>query len=314
MPVLADQVRRELVINSSGIYLDGTVGAGGHAEVILESLTSKGRLIGFDRDPEAVASARARLAHFGQQALIVQADYRHLADYFRHAGIAEIHGALLDLGLSSLQLDNPSRGFAYRFDGPLDLRFDTTSGSPASSWLAHANEQQIADALYEFGEERHARRIARAIVAEKERTPDGIQTTGQLIAVIRRVVRGGGLEVGRSAARVFQALRIVVNDELAAIGPALNDAIDLLADHGRLAVIAYHSLEDRIVKNTMRDAARECTCSPALGQCTCGANPRGRLVQRRAIRPDEAEIHRNPRAKAARLRIFERLRTPGGAA
>ena len=314
MPVLADQIRRELVTNTSGIYLDGTIGAGGHAEVILEALTSQGRLIGFDRDPEAVASARARLARFGDQALIVHADYRNLADYFRRAGIDEIHGALLDLGLSSLQLDNPSRGFAYRFDGPLDLRFDTMSGSPASAWLAQANEDQIADAFREFGEERHARRIARAIVVEKDRTPGGIQTTAQLIAIIRRVVRGGGLEVGRSAARVFQALRIVVNDELSAIGPALNGAIDILADGGRLAVIAYHSLEDRIVKNTMREAARECTCSPALGKCTCGAHPRGHLVQRRAIRPDDTEIHRNPRAKAARLRIFERRRTAGGVA
>lgn len=279
--------------------------------MILGKLTTHARYIGLDRDAEAIARSRARLEPFGARVTIIHADYRDLARILHDLGIAEIHGALLDLGLSSLQLDDPGRGFAYRLAGPLDLRFDTSTGPTAAEWLADADEALIAEVLHTYGEERHARKIARLITAQKSRGLP-ILTTGDLVALIRQAVGAHGPELGRSAARVFQALRIAVNDELAAIPHALADAVDHLADGGRLVVIAYHSLEDRIVKDFMREAARECSCPKMYPQCVCGADPKGILPSRRALRPSADEIKTNPRAKAAKLRLFERRRRLGG--
>lgn len=308
MPVLADQVATNLITNIHGLYLDGTIGAGGHAELMLGKLSKDARYIGLDRDEKAVVRTRARFSADPRVALI-HADYRNLASILKAEGVAQIHGFLLDLGLSSIQLDDPSRGFAYRLDGPLDLRFDTSSGISAADWLNSADEAEITTALREYGEERHAKRMARLIIAAR---PEGIKTTSDLAAIIRKVSGPRGLEFGRSAARVFQALRIVVNDELAAIPQAMNDAVDRLADGGRMVVISYHSLEDRIVKNFMREAARECNCPTSYPRCICGANPRGVLVQRRAIVPAEDEINSNPRAKSAKMRVFERQSRLGG--
>jgi 16S rRNA (cytosine1402-N4)-methyltransferase len=308
VPVLADQVVTSLITNLDGIYLDGTIGAGGHAELMLGKLSKDVRYIGLDRDGNAVTRTRARFSG-DPRVTVIHADYRDLAAILESEGIAQIHGFLLDLGLSSIQLDDPARGFAYRLDGPLDLRFDTSSGVSAADWLNGADEEEIAVALREFGEERHAKRMARLIVATR---PAGIQTTSDLAAIIRKVSGPRGLEFGRSAARVFQALRIVVNDELAAIPQAMNDAVDRLADGGRMVVISYHSLEDRIVKNFMREASRKCNCPTSYPRCICGANPRGVLVQRRAITPSEDEINSNPRAKSAKMRVFERQSRLGG--
>lgn len=277
--------------------------------MILARLTTEGRYIGLDRDSEAVERTRLRLAPYGSRAAVVHADYRNLATVLHDLGVSEINGFFLDLGLSSIQLDDPARGFAYRFNGPLDLRFDRTTGISAAEWINSASEDDIARALKEYGEERHAKRIARRIVATR---PGGIATTSDLTDIIRKVAGPGGLEFGRSAARVFQALRIVVNDELAAIPKAMDDAVSLLAEGGRMVIISYHSLEDRIVKTFMREAARECSCPSMYSQCMCGANPRGVLVSRRALVPNEAEIKSNPRAKSAKVRVFERRSRPGG--
>jgi 16S rRNA (cytosine1402-N4)-methyltransferase len=308
-PVLADQITAELITDLSGIYLDGTIGGGGHAEVMLKKLSKDARYIGLDRDKAAVERSRVRLEPFGSRVSVIHSDYRNFASVLHGLGVERVHGVLLDLGLSSIQLDDPSRGFAYRFDGPLDLRFDTSEGQSAAEWLNHASEQEIVTALLAFGEERHAKRIARRIVSAR---PAGIATTGDLVAIIRKVSGPRGLEFGRSAARVFQALRIVVNDELSAIPRAMNDAVDWLTEGGRLVVIAYHSLEDRLVKTFMREAARECSCPTAYPQCICGANPRGVLVHRRAFVPSDREIKSNPRAKSAKMRVFERRSRLGG--
>lgn len=307
-PVQAEQVVQYLLTDLSGIYVDGTTGPGGHTARMLKDLTKDARVICFDRDIDAVKRARARLSA-DDRVTIVHSNYRRLAEVLDSLGIAQINGFLLDLGLSSVQLDDPSRGFAYRFDGPLDLRFDTSVGISAADWLNSSTEEEIAKVLKEYGEERSAKRIARMVVATR---PTGIHTTSDLTAIVRNVSGPGGLEFGRSAARVFQALRIVVNDELAAIPQAMNDATDRLADGGRMVVISYHSLEDRIVKTFMHEAARECNCPPAYPQCMCGANQRGVMVERRAITPTDNEINLNPRARSAKMRVFERRSRLGG--
>lgn len=276
--------------------------------MILERLERRGRVIGFDRDPQALARAGDRLKRFGDRLLLVHSNYRHLAAVLKREGVKEISGALFDFGLSSLQLDDDRRGFAYRFDGPLDLRFDQTSGRTAAEWLADASEAEITGALREYGGERHSSRIARAIMATRERTP--IIRTGQLTQLIRSQTRGGGAAFGRTAARVFQALRIVVNEELSAISVGLDAALAGMADGGRLVTICYHSGEDIIAKTLLREAARECRCAPV--PCTCEAHPRGRLVQRRVMRATDEEVTRNPRAREARLRVFERIHGMSG--
>lgn len=284
-PVMAREVASWL-ITRPGDYVDATIGGGGHAEVMLTQLNGKGRVLGLDRDADAVATAKSRLARFGDRALVLCADYRQLADVLEAAGIEHIAGALFDFGLSTLQLDNSQRGFSYRFDGPLDLRFDQTRGQTAAQWLKRAPLIKIEHAFREYGDERHAFRLAQLIVAERRTQP--VETTGQLVALIRRVAGAHGIAFGRSAARVFQALRIVVNDELAAIPIGLNAAIDRLVPGGRVLTLAYHSKEDRIAKHLFR------------------SHSDGRPVQKRIVRPAADEISRNPRAKAARLRIFER--------
>ncbi|MBI5869332.1 MAG: 16S rRNA (cytosine(1402)-N(4))-methyltransferase RsmH [candidate division Zixibacteria bacterium] len=300
---MADEVLRELITDLDGIYFDATIGNAGHAELIMNRLSPNAKLVGSDSDPEAAALAVRRLAAFGERAIVVHADYRELAKIFEDLGIEKINGALFDLGLSSLQLDNPRRGFAYRLDGPLDLRFDPTRGQPTSDWVNSASEEELAGIFKRFGEEPNARRIARRIV--KLRAAQPIETTTQLRDLIISVVGPNGRIWGRTAARIFQALRVHSNSELDAIAMGLTSALDLLSEGSRLVVIAYHSLEDRIVKTIMREAARKCDCPRIYGQCRCGASPRGHLVHKRVLRPTEAECAANPRAQAARMRVFE---------
>jgi 16S rRNA (cytosine1402-N4)-methyltransferase len=301
---MPEVVARELITDREGIYLDATFGGGGHAEVILANLERAGRVIGLDRDPEAVRQADGLPDGTRDRLSVIHADYRDLAQVLEREGIRQISGALFDLGLSSLQLDESERGFAYRLEGPLDLRFDRSRGPTAADWLHAASEKEIANALHTYGEERYARRIAKLVVAQRGEKP--ITATGQLVDLLRRVVGAAGRDLGRTSARVFQALRIVVNDELAAIPVGVESALNMLVPGGRLVVIAYHSLEDRLVKSLFREAARECRCPKVLGRCVCDANPRGRIVHRRVIRASDDEVRRNPRAKAARLRVFER--------
>lgn len=302
--VMTSEVLRELITDPDGRYLDATIGFASHAERIMERLGNKGQLIGLDRDLDAVAIASARLQRFGSRVVVRHSDYRRLAGVCRELGVAHITGALIDLGLSSLQLDDPARGFSYQLDGPLDLRFDTSHGAPASEWLNTASEESIARVFFEYGEEPHSRKLARLIAAVRAEQP--IETTGQLRQIIIKAVGSRGPVWGRTAARVLQALRLHTNSELDAIPAGLESVVELLEENGRLVVITYHSLEDRIVKSYFREVSRTCTCPPVFPHCVCGANPKGRIVHRHVLRPTDDEVAANPRSRAAKMRVFEK--------
>ncbi len=292
VPVLYNEVLAGLKLRPGGLYIDGTVGAGGHAAGILEGTSPDGRLIGFDRDAAALAVAAERLLPYGDRAKLVHAPYTALGE---HVEVGSAAGMVLDLGLSSLQMDDPERGFAFRFEGPLDMRFDVRSELTAEEVVNAWPVDELADALFEYGEERHSRRIARAIVEARP-----LKTTGQLADVIARA-EGRYRERIHPATRTFQALRIVVNDELGQVAEGLPLAVQALASGGRLAVITFHSLEDRIVKRFFRQAS---------GVVEEGANfssPTLRLVNKKVIEPTAAEIEANPRSRSAKLRLIERL-------
>lgn len=315
VPVMPNEVLEYLITDRSGLYLDATINGAGHAELIMRNLTDTGRLIGLDRDAAAVGRARRRLSVFGtDRVTVIQSDYARLGAVCRSLGESAVTGILFDLGLSSVQLDDPARGFGYSTAGSLDLRFNPEEGEPASAWLCRASEAEIRDVLFRFGEEPKAKVIAKAIV--QRRSASAIATTADLWSLLSAVVGSRMPQLGRTAARVWQALRIQVNAELNSIPAGLDAAIDMLADQGRVVVIAYHSLEDRIVKDTFREAARVCTCPPIYPECVCGANTRGRLVTRRVVRPSSEEIAVNSRARSARLRVFEKgvLKSGRGAA
>lgn len=298
-PVLTDHVLEALAIRADGCYVDATFGRGGHAGAILGRLGEEGKLLAIDRDPEASVAA-AKLFAGDPRATFVQARFSELG---QHIAAGSIDGILFDLGVSSPQLDDARRGFSFLRDGPLDMRMDPQSGESAASFLAHAGEREIAMVIARLGEDRHARRIARAIVAVRETAP--VETTGRLAGIVAAAVPGR--EPGRHpATRTFQALRIHVNDELGEIERALPQAVAALAPGGRLVVISFHSLEDRIVKRFMRSASREDPAWAGLPQLPPGAQPRLRLVGR-AVFADEAEVQRNPRARSAVLRAAERL-------
>jgi len=270
-----------------GVFVDCTVGLGGHARALVEAGAS--RLIGLDRDPAAVATARDALSGFGDRVEVVHADYRRIAAVLDERRVTKVDGVLADLGVSSMQLDAPGRGFSFRQDDPLDMRMDTTAGPTAADALRDVDERTLANVIYEFGEERHSRRIARAIVAARERVP--IETTGQLAEVVRRAIPRKGYTRIDPATRTFQAIRIWVNRELEGLDSFLGAATGRLADGGRMAVITFHSLEDRIVKHTLRALAAE----------EAGL----RIRTKRQLVPSEAEIERNPRARSAKLRAVE---------
>jgi 16S rRNA (cytosine1402-N4)-methyltransferase len=285
-----------------GFFVDATVGAGGHAESLLERGTEI-RLLGIDRDPEALALAGERLARFAERFELVQGDFADLDALL--SGRPPAAGLLADLGVSSMQLDRGERGFSFRRDGPLDMRMGP-SGRTAADIVATASVDELTRIFRVYGEERMAAKIARGIVAERTRGP--IQTTRQLA----RIVAGekGSREKIDPATRVFQALRIEVNQELVALGRFLAAAVARLKPGGRLAVISYHSLEDRIVKDAFRRDSGVCSCPPKLPTCICGARAALRLLTRRPIRPGEAELRRNPRSRSARLRVAEKLAEP----
>jgi 16S rRNA (cytosine1402-N4)-methyltransferase len=287
-PVLSAEAVALLAPRPDGIYVDATVGAGGHTEALVAA--GAGRVIGIDRDEAALAQARARLAPAGDRVELVHADYRDLPQVLAARGLGAVNGVLADLGVSSLQLDDPSRGFSFREPGPLDMRMDRTAGPTAEELVANADEQTLADVIWRFGEDRHARRIARAIVRARARSP--LTDTGALARVVRAAASGGrGWQRIDPATRTFQALRIWVNRELEGLDAFLEAAVGALAPGGRLVVIAFHSLEDRIVKQTFRRLA--------------ASGPAVRLITRKPVVPGEAEIRRNPRARSARLRAVE---------
>jgi len=281
------EVLRELEPSRGGVFVDCTVGLGGHARALLEAGAS--RLIGFDRDPAAIEAARSALSGFGDRVALVHADYRRFDAVLNARGEMKVDGVLADLGVSSMQLDAPGRGFSFRADDPLDMRMDTTAGPTAAAMLRDVDERTLADVIYEFGEERYSRRIARAIVTARERS--AIETTGQLADVVRRAIPRKGYMRIDPATRTFQAIRIWVNGELDGLDAFLGDVARRLASGGRMAVITFHSLEDRIVKHTLR----------ALQQEGFGL----RIRTKRPVLPAEAEIERNPRSRSAKLRAAE---------
>ncbi len=291
-----------LRVDPAGVYMDGTFGRGGHSRLILAALGEKGRLIAIDRDPEAVAYGQAHFADDSRFS-IVHGSFAMLADVAQQAGVmGRVDGVLLDLGVSSPQLDQAERGFSFGKSGPLDMRMDPTRGPSAAQWLAQAEANEIADVLKEYGEERHARRIARAIVAARVQAP--ITTTQRLAEVVSQA--NPSWEKGKHpATRSFQAIRIHINGELEAIKACLNQVIDVLALGGRLAVISFHSLEDRLVKRFMREQAKGDRFPPGVPVRQDQLQPRLRLVGK-AIHPDAAEVEANPRARSAVLRVAER--------
>ena len=302
-PVLLEECVRLLEVRPGARFVDGTVGLGGHAEAILRHSAPDGRLIGLDVDPEALASARERLAGFGERATLVRASFRRLGAVLDELAVPAVDGLLLDLGVSSLQLDRSARGFRFADataeETPLDMRMDPDLPDSAADLLATAGEEELVDWLRRYGELPGAARLARAIVAARRERP--LRTASDLL----RLVREAGVGRGRKhhpATRVFQALRMAVNDELGALEEGLESGVDRLAPGGRLVVIAYHSLEDRLVKTRVRELEKGCVCPPSLPVCRCGREPVLRRVTRKAVRPAPEEVARNPRARSARLR------------
>ncbi len=296
-PVLLKETLDILAPRSGGRYIDATLGGGGHAEAILQASSPDGQLLGLDADPRAIERVRQRLAPFGPRAILVHSNFRHLEAVAQAHGFQQVDGILFDLGVSSYHFDEAEQGFSFRREGPLDMRLDPTQGPSAAEIVNTLDEDVLADILYRYGEERRARRIARAMVAHRP-----ITTTTQLADI---VVQAIGRKPGarrHPATRTFQALRIYVNDELGALEAALPQALRLLKPGGILVVITFHSLEDRIVKHFLRQESRDCICPPHSPVCTCGHRAQVQLIHRKGLTPSPDERARNPRSRSARLR------------
>jgi len=307
LPVMVEEVMAALSPAPGSFHIDATVGGGGHALRVLEAAMPHGRLLGIDADASAIARTSRRLERFGEAVVLRQAAFERLREVATEAGFSQVDGILFDLGLSSHQLADPSRSFSFRSDGPLDMRFDRADGKPASALVAEMDERDLMILLRRFGEEPHARRISQAIVTQRQAQP--IDTGVRLAEVVAGSLpaqRRGRLR-SHPATRVFQALRIAVNRELEQLPVALDAAVDLLRPGGRLAVLAYHSLEDRIVKRFVVTERRGCVCPPESPICMCGRAPRLAPLGRQPLRPSDAEVAANPRSRSARLRVAARL-------
>jgi 16S rRNA (cytosine1402-N4)-methyltransferase len=304
VPVMLEPVIRELNIKPDGIYVDGTLGGAGHSSVIASKLTT-GLLIGVDRDRDAIEAASGRLAPYGGRVMIVKDEYVNIPEILKAHGIQGVDGILLDLGVSSWQLDAPERGFSYMNDAPLDMRMDREQLRTAADIVNEEDERELTRILREYGEEKFAGAIARRIVARRKLEP--IRTTGELVGIVEESIpRKAKLKGGHPAKRTFQALRIALNGELDEISQAVEDLSGCLNPGGRFAVITFHSLEDRIVKDGFRTLENPCVCPPDFPVCVCGRKSKGRVLTRKPILPDEEEIRLNPRAKSAKLRVFEK--------
>lgn len=302
--VLLDECIEGLNIKPDGIYVDGTLGGAGHSYHIAEKLTT-GRLIGIDRDPVALKAAGERLSPFADRVTLVHSNFCRMGQVLQELGISGVDGILLDLGVSSPQLDDGSRGFSYMTDAPLDMRMDNGDALSADTVVNTWSYEELKRILYDYGEERYAPAIAAAIVRKREISP--IRTTLELVDVIRSAMPPAALrEKQHPAKRTFQAIRIAVNDELNSVSKAMDAAIPCLNSGGRLAVITFHSLEDRIVKNAMAAAAKGCICPPEFPVCVCGRKPQVTVLTRKPIVSGEEELERNPRARSAKLRIYEK--------
>ncbi len=303
--VLLEETIDALQIRPDGVYVDGTLGGAGHSSEIVRRLET-GRLIGIDQDTVALEAAKARLAPYSGRVTLVHDNFRNLPQILDSLGIAAVDGMLFDLGVSSPQLDDASRGFSYMADAPLDMRMDGGAALSAAEVVNTWPREELRRILYEYGEERYAPQIAAAIERRREKKP--IATTFELVDVIRSAMPPQALrEKQHPAKRSFQAIRIAVNDELGALRQLMDEAVSRLNPGGRLAVITFHSLEDRIVKAAMQSAAKGCTCPPDFPVCVCGKKPQVRLVTRKPIVSAPAELARNPRARSAKLRVAEKL-------
>ena len=308
--IMLEEVIESLAIKPNGIYVDGTLGGAGHSSEIVKRLGEDGRLIGIDQDGEAIEAATKRLKPYKDKVTIVRSNYAQMKEVLRDLGIPKVDGILLDLGVSSYQLDNAERGFTYREDVPLDMRMDQRQTKTAKDIVNDYSEMELYHIIRTYGEDKFAKNIAKHIVQARQKAP--IETTGQLIEVIKaaipKKVRATG---GHPAKKTFQAIRIELNHELDVLKNNLEDMIDLLNDEGRIAIITFHSLEDRIVKNIFRTSERPCICPPEFPVCVCGRVSKGKVITRKPIVPGKEELEENSRSKSAKLRVFERRITEG---
>lgn len=305
--VLLKETIDNLNVRPGGIYVDGTLGGGGHSFEILKRLGGNGKLIGIDRDSDAINAAAERLKEFGSAATIVRDNYSNMADVVKSLGINGVDGIVLDLGVSSYQLDTVSRGFTYKVDAPLDMRMDDRQKLTAQDIVNDYSENEIYRIIRDYGEDKFAKNIAKHIV--NARKNERITTTGQLSDIIKAAiparVRMAG---GHPAKKTFQAIRIELNSELDVLTKSIDTMIDLLNDKGRICIITFHSLEDRIVKNGFKRNENPCTCPPDFPVCVCGKKAKGKIITRKPIVPSEQELNQNKRAKSSKLRVFERIR------
>lgn len=305
--VLLKETIDNLNVRPGGIYVDGTLGGGGHSFEILKRLGGNGKLIGIDRDSDAINAAAERLKEFGSAAIIVRDNYSNMADVVKSLGINGVDGIVLDLGVSSYQLDTVSRGFTYKADAPLDMRMDDRQKLTAQDIVNDYSENEIYRIIRDYGEDKFAKNIAKHIV--NARKNERITTTGQLSDIIKAAiparVRMAG---GHPAKKTFQAIRIELNSELDVLTKSIDTMIDLLNDKGRICIITFHSLEDRIVKNGFKRNENPCTCPPDFPVCVCGKKAKGKIITRKPIVPSEQELNQNKRAKSSKLRVFERIR------
>lgn len=305
-PVMPGECMEGLAIKPDGIYVDGTTGGGGHSERIARLLSEKGRLVCIDRDREALEAAGKRLSPLGKNIVFVKNNFNMIKEVLKDLGIEKIDGALFDLGVSSYQLDNGDRGFSYMHDAPLDMRMDRDQPFTAYDVVNSYDRDRLRDIISRFGEERYSSHIASAICRAREQAP--VKTTGELAEIIKRAMPGAARrEKQHPAKRTFQAIRIEVNGELAAVETAVRDTVDCLSVGGRIAVISFHSLEDRIVKRAFADMARGCICPKEFPVCVCGRKPEIRLVSKGIITASKEEIEENPRSRSAKLRVAEKI-------
>lgn len=302
-PVLKKEAVDLLFTNENGIYLDGTLGGGGHALAILERLGPHGRLLGLDLDNEAIEFAVNQLKPFKDRIVIQQGNFKELDKFLKNLKIDQVHGILLDLGVSSHQIDTAARGFSFSLSGPLDMRMDSKQKLTAYEIIQKYSESELSNIFKTYGEEKRSRAVARIIVKERKKSP--IQTTEALREIMSKVLPYQNRV--KSLARIFQALRIAVNEELKNLREALNLSIDYLLPGGRILIISYHSLEDRIVKDFFKGESVRCVCPPEVPVCVCGRKGRLKILTKRPVRPSEEEVRRNPRCRSARLRASERI-------
>ena len=307
IPIMLNQVIEGLDIKPNGIYVDGTLGGGGHSYEIAKRLVNDGKLIGIDQDEAAIKAAGARLSEFSDRVTIVRSNYAQMVSVLQSLGIEQVDGILLDLGVSSHQLDNAERGFSYMEDAPLDMRMDRRQEKTARDIVNYYSQAELTRIIREYGEDKFAAKIAAKIMAFRENKP--IETTGELAEIIKSAIpMKYRLTGGHPAKRTFQAIRIELNRELGILEESIEGMLDMLSDGGRMAVITFHSLEDRIVKTAFRKAESPCTCPSDFPICVCGKKSKGFVVSRKPVVPSDEEMERNPRAKSSKLRIFVRKR------